>query len=60
MSYADYSTVDMIDIDRQPIQSFWSHKIAKKGSRNIFFFYLRKLSRLRGQFCSTAFVQSNI
>ena len=37
------------------IRSFWSHK---KGSRNIFF-YLIKLSRLRGQCCSTALVQSN-
>ena len=27
-----------------------------KKSRNIIFFYLRKLSRLRGQFCSTALV----
>ena len=33
----------------------------KKGSRNIFFvIYLRKLSRLRGQFSSTALVHSNI
>ena len=35
-------------------------KLHKKGSRNILFFYLRKLSRLRGQFCSTSLVQSNI
>ena len=35
-------------------------KLHKKGSRNIYFFYLRNLSRLTGQFCSTALVQSNI
>ena len=52
----------MIDIDRQLIQSFWLHKIALKKEPEIYciIFYLRKLSRLRGQFCSAALVQSNI
>ena len=42
------------------IPSFWSHKLHKIGSRNIYFFYLRKLSRFLSQFCSTALVQSFI
>ena len=43
------------------IWSFCSRKIAwKKGLRNIFFYYLRKLSRFWGQFSSTALEQSNI
>ena len=56
--------IDMIDIDRQFIRRFWSHKIAFiiKGPRNIFFFfiYLRKLSRLRGKFFSTALVKDSV
>ena len=32
-------TLDMIDIDTQLIRSFLSHKIAKKGPRNIFIFF---------------------
>ena len=51
-----HCTLGMIDIDRQLIISFWSQKLQKKGSRNIYQFYLRKLSRLRGQFNSTALV----
>ena len=37
-------------------QLFGRIKLHKKGSRNIYIylFYLRKLSRLRGQFSSTA------
>ena len=46
-------TLEMIDIERQLIRSLWSPKKHKKGSRNVYF-YLRKLSRLRGQCCNTA------
>ena len=35
----------MINIDTQIIQSFWSHKIVKKLSRNIFIFLLKKSYR---------------
>ena len=37
-------------------QVFGRMKLYKKGSRNIILFYSRKLSRLRGQFCSIALV----
>ena len=33
-----------------------TYNCIEKGSRNIYFFYLRKLSLLRGLFCSTALV----
>ena len=41
----------MIDLDL-----FFAYNCMKKGSKNIFTVYLRKLSQLRGQFCSTALV----
>ena len=51
--------VDMIDIDRLLIGS--CIRLYKKKDLEIYiFFFLRKLSRLRDQFCSTALVQSNI
>ena len=53
------SALDMINIDRQLIQSFSRIKLhTKKESRNIFFFIfnLKKLSRFWGKFSSTALV----
>ena len=42
------------------ISGFSEHKIVlKKGSKKIYFFYLRKLSRFWGKFC-TALIQNNI
>ena len=46
----------MIDMDSLS-QVFGHIKLHKKKSSNIYiFFYLRKSSRLRGKFCSTALV----
>ena len=42
-------------LEKSLSQVFGRIKLYKKGSRNIFF-YLRKLSRLRGKFFSTALV----
>ena len=45
--------LNMIDLD-----IFWGRiQLHKKGSRNIICFYLRKLSQLKGQLCSTALVK---
>ena len=54
--------VDMIDLSlfSQRILKNWLYKLHKKGSRNIYFFYIRKLSRFSGKFSSTELAQSNI
>ena len=58
-----HCTVSMIDwfrffLAKLLSEDFSCIKLHNKGSRNIYiFFYLRKLSRLRGQFCSTALVK---
>ena len=54
MNSYDYK-IDMINIDRQLIQSFWSQKNASQNDLEIYiFFYLRKLSRFLNQSSSTA------
>ena len=51
------STVDKINIDRQLIPSFLSHKnCIKELSRNIMFFLLKKLIAFYGKFFSIALI----
>ena len=57
--YTVHCTLDMINIDKQLIPSFWSHIIEYKNkSRNILFLFMKVIAILRS--CSTELVQSNI
>ena len=61
-----HCTISMIDlglffIEKSLSEVFGCIILHKKGSRNIIFLsYIRKFSWLRGQFCNTALIQSNI
>ena len=57
--YSKHDWFKKFCLDKSLSEVFGRTKLHKKGSRNIYFFYLRNLSRLSGQIYSTGLVQSN-
>ena len=49
--------ISMIENWKSLSEVFGRVKLRKNGDLEMYFFYLRKLSRLRGKFCSTALVK---